>query len=196
MTAPEGRRLKVVGQDPSLNNWGLAIATYDLESGTIQVERIDVIQPNVLQGKQVRQNSKDLDVASQLHQGALAACAGAHAVFVEVPIGSQSARAMASYGVCVGVLGALRSQGIPLFEMTPTQVKLAAVKNSNATKDQMIEWASTLYPDINWPRYTRNGVTLITKDKAEHEADAIGAIHAGIACQQFQQLLSLLKNSP
>lgn len=193
MTAPEGRRLKVVGHDPSLNNWGLAIATYDLEQRTVQVERIDVIQPIVLQGKQVRQNSKDLDVAAQLHQGALAACAGAHAVFVEVPIGSQSARAMASYGVCVGVLGALRSMGIPLFELTPKQVKLAAVKNENATKDQMIQWAVSLYPDINWPRYTRNGVALLSKDKAEHEADAIGAIHAGVACQQFQQLIALLK---
>ena len=186
------RTIRVVGQDPSLRNWGLAIGTYELETGHLEIIRLDLTNPVLPTGKQTRQNSSDLESAFQLYKGAMAAAEGAHAVFVEVPVGSQSARAMASYGVCVGVLGALRATGVPFFEVTPTEVKLAGAGVKTATKQEMIAWAVAKHPEANWPKYSQSGRTLISEAKAEHQADAIAAIYAGLASQPFQQMLPFL----
>lgn len=186
------RNLKLVGFDPSLRNWGLAIGSYNLESGQLRIDSIGVTCPVLSKGKQVRQNSLDLEAACWLYKQAIAAAQGAHAVFVEVPVGSQSARAMASYGICVGVLGALRANNTAFFEVTPTEVKLAGFGDKNATKRQMIDWACQTHPEANWPTYSKNGKTLVTESLAEHQADAIAAIHAGVASNPFQQMLPFL----
>lgn len=185
------REIKVVGQDPSLRNWGIAIGTLDLVTNELSIQTVRTIRPTLSKGKQVRQNNLDLDSGYQLYQGAMAAAKDAHAIFVEVPVGSQSARAMASYGVCVGVLGALRANGIPFFEMTPTEIKLAGAGIKTATKQEMIAWATKRHPNANWPTYKRNGIDLISESEAEHQADAVAAIHAGIASNSFQQLLTV-----
>lgn len=179
-------KIPVLGMDPSLRNWGLAITELDLEKGFLDTPRLVLVSPKDQSGKQVRQNSKDLHIAEQLASAVLPEARKAKAVFVEVPVGSQSARAMASYGVCVGVLGALRAEGIPLIEVTPTEVKLALTGNKNATKDQMIHEAIRLYPDAQFPVH-RGQVA----GKAEHLADAIAAIHAGVNTPMFQSLMRL-----
>lgn len=184
----------VVGMDPSLRNWGIAkgvlIPSQEMQ---VRIDWLDVIQPVLPTGKQVRQNSIDLEAAKQLCTAAWEAAQGAQAVFVEVPVGSQSARAAAAYGICVGVLGALRTSGVPFFEVTPTEVKLNSVGKKTATKAEMIEWASSKHPKANWPTYKSNGKTQISEAKAEHMADAIAAIYAGIACNSFQQMLAFTK---
>jgi Holliday junction resolvasome RuvABC endonuclease subunit len=188
----DSQKIKLVGMDPSLRNWGLAVAEYDLTSQKLEVQSVHVIQPVLSTNKQVRQNSLDLDSANQLYQGATIYLSQAHAVFVEIPIGSQSARAMASYGICVGVLGSMRANNIPFFELTPTEIKLAGPGKKTATKQEMINWAKTKHPEANWPTYKRNGIQKVSEAKAEHMADAVAAIHAGISCKEFQQLLSML----
>lgn len=186
--------LHVVGFDPSLRNWGIAKGVMTAEiPGSLEITHLGVIQPVLPTGKQVRQNSLDLESARQLCAQALAAAQGAHAIFVEVPIGSQSARAMASYGICVGVLGALRASGIPFFEVTPTEVKMISVGKKTATKSEMIQWAYNRHPEAKWPTYTQHGQTLVSEAKAEHMADAVAAIHAGLASNQFQQTLPFLR---
>ncbi len=188
--------IKVVGLDPSLRNWGLAVGSLNLQTKQLTVEKVGVTIPVLSKGKQVRQNSLDLESGFQLYKGAAAAAEGAHAVFVEVPVGSQSARAMASYGICVGVLGALRANGIPFFEVTPEEVKLAGHGSKTATKKEMIKWAMAKHPEANWTTYKQNGTVLVSEAKAEHQADAVAAIYAGIACNAFQQMLSLLAVNP
>lgn len=184
--------LKLVGQDPSLRNWGLAVGTYNIEEKKLTIEKLDVVNAVLPTGKRTRQNSLDLESAFQLYKGAVAAVEGAHAVFIEVPVGSQSARAMASYGICVGVLGALRANGVPFFEVNPTEVKLAGAGTKTATKQEMIKWATSKHPEANWPTYKEHGSVLISEAKAEHQADAIAAIYAGISGVSFQQMLSIL----
>lgn len=191
------KEITVVGFDPSMNNWGISrgIVSVDLSNlrnSSMRLTHLDVIQPEKLDSKQVRVNSKDLLAAEQLARGALEAAAGAQAIFVEVPVGSQSARAMASYGVCVGILGALRASGIPFFEVSPTEVKMASVGCRTASKDDMIAWARGQHPEGQWPIYTQNGVEMVTRGKAEHMADATAAIYAGLRTPSFQQLLPLL----
>ena len=170
----------------------MAAGTFDLDSKKIEIKKLGLINPVLPTGKQVRQNSLDLESAMQLYQTAAATAQDADVVFVEVPVGSQSARAMASYGICVGVLGSLRAANVPFFEVTPTEVKLAAVGIKTATKKQMIKWATTKHPEANWPTYKEKGAVLLSEAKAEHMADAVASIYAGIACNPFQQLLPML----
>lgn len=129
----------------------------------------------------------DLHTAEQLAKAALSVARKAKVIFVEVPVGSKSARAMASYGICVGVLGALRAEGIPLIEVTATEVKVAFTGNKNATKEEMIAAAVAAYPHANFPLF-RGEIAA----KAEHMADAIAAIHAGVTTPLFQNLMRLM----
>jgi Holliday junction resolvasome RuvABC endonuclease subunit len=185
--------IRVLGMDPSLSNWGLAGGLYDTDTGALHIKGLDLVTPVFPTGKQVRQNSKDLERAHQLAQGIKLAVQDAEAIFVEVPVGSQSARAMASYGICVGVLGALRANGTPFFEVTPTEVKLATVGKKTASKAQIIDRAMTQHPGDFWPMQTKKGQRTVIAGKAEHMADAIGAIEAGINTPQFQQTVSFIK---
>ncbi len=184
--------IKVCGVDPSLRNWGLAVGTYDILTKHLNIDQVAVTNPELSKGKQVRQNSLDLEAALQLYKGMLNVLDGVQAIFVEVPVGSQSARAMASYGICVGLLGALRANGIPFFEVTPTEVKIAGAGKKTATKQDMIQWAVKKHPEANWPTYKEHGVIRITEAKAEHQADAVAAIYAGITGNSFQQMLPFL----
>lgn len=180
--------IPVVGMDPSMTNWGIAEGTLCLTTGFLDLTNLSLTEPEKLGGKQVRQNSTDLFVAEQLADKAIEAAKQAKVVFVEVPVGSQSARAMASYGMCVGIMGAIRAIGIPLIEVSPLEVKLAFTGDRNATKQAMINQALSLYPNANFPMF-RGKIT----GKAEHVADAIAAIHAGANTQAFQNLMRLFK---
>jgi Holliday junction resolvasome RuvABC endonuclease subunit len=181
-------KIPVLGMDPSLRNWGLASAQLDLTTGFLDTPTLELICPKDLRGKQVRQNSSDLHLAEQLANATITEARKAKVIFVEVPVGSKSARAMASYGVCVGVLGAVRALGIPLIEVTALEVKKALAGKKMATKEEMIAAGMQQYPEANWP-YWRGNVA----DKAEHVADAIGAIHAGVQTSTFQNLMRLLQ---
>ncbi|MDR5839310.1 hypothetical protein [Caballeronia sp. LZ034LL] len=180
-------KIPVVGFDPAMRNWGIAQAVLDLDSGELSTPFLSVVCPKDMEGKQVRQNSSDLYLTRQLAEVVLPVARKAKVIFVEVPVGSQSARAMASYGFCVGVLGAVMAEGIPLIEVTALEVKKAFSGKKDATKNQMIDAGLALYPDANWPYH--NGA--ISATKAEHVADAIGAIHAGVQTPMFQNLMRL-----
>lgn len=183
--------IKVVGFDPSLRNWGASKGIY-LPDGTISLTEVDVFQAVLPTGKQVRQNSLDLEAALQVCTAAAAFAKGAQAIFVEVPHGSQSARAMASYGICIGILGALRTMGIPFIEVNAEEVKLAVTGKKTATKLEMIEWAVKTHPEAKWPMYMNRGTKQVSQAKAEHMADATAAIHAGIRTNSFKQSLQLM----
>ena len=184
--------ISVLGMDPSLNNWGLAFGQYFTDTNQIQINSIDVIQPASLEGKQTRTNSSDIYRASQLSQQARKACDGATAVFIEVPHGSQSSRAMASYGICIGILGSLKAQNQEFFEVTANELKLATTGQKGASKQAIIDRAIQNYPHINWPYQTQKGQTKVVTGKAEHMADAIGAIEAGILTPAFRQMLQFI----
>ena len=185
-------KIPILGMDPSLRNWGLASAQLDLTTGIMDDPVLELVLPKDAEGKQVRQNSSDLYLAEQIASVVIPKAQAAKVVFVEVPVGSKSARAMASYGVCVGVLGAVRALGIPLIEVTAMETKKALSGNKLATKRNMIDAGVALYPSSNWTAFypgQQNGIP----DKAEHVADAIGAIHAGVLTSTFQNLMRLFQ---
>ncbi len=185
-------KIPILGMDPSLTNWGLASALLDLDTGIMDHPFLQLICPDDLGGKQIRVNSNDMHRAEQLATVVFAAAQKAKVIFVEMPVGSQSARAMASYGICIGIVGALRASQIPVIEVTAREVKLGLSGNKHATKRQMIDSGVRLYPHSNWTSFypgQRNSIP----DKAEHVADAIGAIHAGVQTPTFQTLLRLFQ---
>lgn len=179
--------------DPSMTHWGIATGIF--ENGQVTFNGIQVLEPRVPEGKQVRQNSKDIEVAQQLYEGACLASRYADAVFVEVPVGSQSARAMCSYGICVALTAALRAGGIPIFQVTDSEGKAAAGQKKTASKKDMVAWATSAYPELPWPTYPRDGQALISESKANHMADAIAALLAGLKLTSFRQLLALANPS-
>lgn len=184
----------VVGLDPSLRHWGMSKGIL-LPNGSLEITDVAVCEPVLHKGKQVRQNSEDLDAANQLASAVLAYVKGAQAIFVEVPVGSQSARAMMGAGICIGILGALRAMGIPFIEVTPTEVKMVSVGKPTATKTEMINWALAKYPSAGWPMQIVKGVTSPIASKAEHMADATAAIEAGIRTNVFKQMLQLMQQN-
>jgi len=183
--------------DPSLTNWGFASGEYSTNGGRPIIGTVGIFSPVASSSKQVRQNSKDLERASELSTSVfkLVDEIRPHVIFVEVPVGSQSSRAMASYGICIGIIAALQATtNYSIFEVTPTEVKVAAVGNRTATKQRMIDWATASYPTANWPMMTRGGITSVVAGKAEHMADAVGAIHAGLyKSTEFSKYLQTIK---
>lgn len=191
---PVKKSIKVVGLDPSLRNFGISIAEVDVETLEVTVKEVRLVETEGEAGKTVRKNSDDLRRARMSYEGMVDACKGASFAIAEVPVGSQSARAMLSCGLCIGVLAGCP---IPLIEVTPSEVKLAAVGYKTATKDEMIEWAMKKHPEANWLMRKSKGA-LVPIASNEHLADATAAIYAGIKTQQFQQAVSMYRamNSP
>lgn len=179
-------KIPVVGFDPSLRNWGIAESFLDLQTGYLDTPVLSLVQPKDMEGKQVRQNSSDIFLAEQLAGPIFEVAKKAKVIFVEVPVGSQSARAMASYGICLGILGAVKALEIPLIEVTPAEVKKCFTGDKLASKEKMIAKAVQLYPDANFPMHRKE-----ISGKAEHVADAIAAIHAGVQTSVFQNLMRL-----
>lgn len=177
-------KIPVVGFDPSLRNWGIAEGILDLTTGHLENINLVLVETTKGKAKQVRANSDDLARSEDIAKAAIESAKKAKAVFAEVPVGSQSAASMKSYGVCVGILGAIRALGIPVIEVTATEVKKHFTGNPNATKKDMINQAVANYPDANFPNQ-KGRVT----DKAEHVADALGAIYAGVNTPVFQNLM-------
>ena len=174
--------IKVVGFDPSMSNWGIATGLYDPSNEGLEITNLIVIHPKLLPKSKARQSHKDLmraeHIAKQVFDTVIVDVP-AH-IFVEVPHGSQSARAMASYAMCLGVLGSCRALGWDFTEFSEAQVKMSSIGNKKATKDEMIEWAVSHHPNAPWPTHISKGKSAITKAKAEHMADAIATIYAGI----------------
>lgn len=186
--------LKVVGMDPSLRNWGMSSATYDPVSHSLEILDFELIQPKLPTAK-LKQGELDIIAAEQLFTQAYKYAKDADIVCVEVPVGSQSARAMVSYATCTAIIGALIAMGLNVVAVTPTEVK-QVVGIKDASKRQVIEWVSMKHPLAPYPTYKRGGQNLISEGKAEHVCDSVVAIYAAMKKKRFLQLVKELQYAP
>lgn len=180
------RTIRILGIDPSMNNFGYAAATFNLDTQELTYDQIILVSPTKAPKKKtVRQNSVDLVLAKE-HFKSLSKFVGKFdIVCVEIPVGSQTARAMASYGICIGLLASIDK---PMIQVTPIEVKLAATGNKTATKRDMINWAFSQNNSLKWlTRVADSDIILI--DKNEHMADAMAAIKAGVSTDEFKTIL-------
>lgn len=185
------KTVRVVGFDPSLQNWGIVLADVDVDTLEFKVVDMKITQTesDKKNKKVVRKNSDDLRRAKELYKQFSEYCKLAKFAMVEVPIGSQSARSMASYGICIGVLSSCQ---IPMIEVTPTEVKLAGTNIKTATKSEMIESAMKEHPEAKWLYRNSKGAKIPLNDN-EHLADAIFAIKAGLQTVEFKSALEMFK---
>lgn len=177
--------LQIIGVDPSMSNLGVAHGTLDLGNLDWQVSSVELTETKKGTDKTVRKSSDDYDRARQLYEALKGAEAGKAIAFVEMPIGSQSAAAMKSYGMCIQLIA---SMDIPVIQVSPNEVKKFATGDRMATKEEMIAWAHEKFPTINWLQ--RAGKLL---NKNEHLADAVGAINAGLKSDDFKALIVMLR---
>lgn len=188
-------KIKVAGLDPSMSNWGIALGELDLKEAYLDITSVHLVHPNKLKKSKERQNAKDVFLAQDLYEQNMQLLKDVDIIFAELPIGSQSARAMASYGICLGVVGALNiSLNKQIIQVTPMDVK-KVVGNNNPSKLDMINWAMDEHPETDFPTYKQGGIHYISATKAEHMADAIAAIHAGCKQQSFLNVINQLRET-
>lgn len=188
-------KVNLLGLDPSMNNWGIAVATWCEDDGLV-ITHLDVIQPKELKTK-ARKNAKDVYHAEQLVMRLGPYLDNVDIVVAEVPVGSQSAAAMKGYGMCIALV-AMINQSIdrPVIQVSPQDVK-EVVGNPEATKKEVVDWAYDLHPEANWPTYKRNKIDNISYAKAEHMADSIAALYAGSYTETFSNYMNeIIGNNP
>jgi len=185
-------KLKVVGLDPSLTHTGIAIGEYDTDTGGFAVKELRLVVTENEKGKLVRQNSDDLRRARMVSEGIRLACEGALFAVSEIPSGAQSERAALAFGMVIGILANL---SVPLIQVTPSEVKMAAVGHRQASKEEMIAWAVRKHPLANWMVHPRSGASYRKGDLMnanEHLADGVAVVEAGIRTDQFKNALAML----
>lgn len=184
-------KMKIMGLDAAFANVGIALGTYDLNSGALEVEelRLSKTVADKAGKKVVRKNSDDLRRAKESVAAIREAIAdhGVQIVFCEIPSGAQSARAAWALGIAVGIIAGIEQ---PLIQLTPKEVK-DVTGERYPDKSHMIAWATNKYPDINWPR---TGKGAIVAGRAEHLADAVATIHAGIKTEEFQRTVAMARS--
>ena len=183
-------KIKVLGVDMAFENMGLAFAEVDVFTHEIAVVELRLVKTEARSGKQVRKSSDDLRRAKELMAALVEASSRVDLAMAEVPGGSQSARAAKTLGIATGVLAACRA---PLVEVSPEEVKLAAVGKKTASKEEMRQWAYERHPEANWLTRKLKGQFVPLSDN-EHLADAVAAIHAGVLTEQFRSATAMLRS--
>lgn len=179
--------LRILGCDPSFSNWGIAEGLYNPDTSNLVINRLDVIRPVIQKGKQTRQSAIDLNRAKQLSKGFIDRVKVTDLIVAEVPHGSQSARAMAGYGVCIGILSLASNTRVPLIEVNAIETRMVITGTREATKVQAIAWAMAKHPEAPWPVHAGK----VNASLAEHMADAIAAIYAGMETDIFKTMAML-----
>ena len=182
-------QIKIVSLDISMSNLGIAKGVFDTETNRLTITECLTVCPMLTVNKSVRQNSKDLDRAKQLLDALYKHTAEANIVCAEIPTGSQNSRAAVSYGMCVGLLASVVRHKASFIEVSPLEVK-QIVGSKSATKKEVIEWVQSHHPEA--PLETFRGV--ISLAKAEHQADAIVAIHAAMQTPVFNSIKTIYEN--
>lgn len=172
-------KYRIVGLDPSLRNLGIAKGYFDTETKKLTIDFCLTVSPKIPKGK-MRVGTRDILRVRHLLDALIPHLKDADLVIAEVPIGSQSASAMKSYAVCIALLAVVQKIKGELIEVTPQQVK-AIVGNLEASKADVIQWVQQHNPEAPLELYRGS----INATKAEHQADAVVAIYAGLKSLQF-----------
>ena len=178
-------KIKILGLDPSLSNLGCAECTYDLTVGKLEIVDLKLYTTTNQAGKKVKQSEDDLRRGREMYANVQWIIQGYDVVIAERPGGAQDSRAALASGIVLGVLASIPN----LIEVTPIEVKKAALGKNSGDKIEMIEWAVSSFPQAPWPRRKFKGEMRVM-NQAEHLADSLGVIHAGILTNQFKQVLN------
>lgn len=197
----DGHTIKVVGIDPSMRNWGLALVTYIYHPPGDILEyaigpgeaALELIQSGADYAKKSLKSVTDIKTASTIFTRTMEFIKDADVVVVEAPTGSQGATAAKGIGLVIGVLGALsEASGKPFVYYTPVQVKKAVTGVKDASKRLMMDAMHNQFAWHPWPTKKVKGETSLISGQAEHLADALGAIHTWRNSKECEQHLAAI----
>jgi len=182
--------LTILGNDPSLTSWGLALVEVDIDTLEMNAKAIHLIKTEKSKNKTIRASSDKLLRARKLAMEFSEWEAKANLHAAEIPSGAQSANAAYAFGLVVGVISHHRR---PLIEVTPTEVKKSVTGYAGASKEEMVEWATTQFPHLDWPK----GKKYCDKfaGDSEHMADALAIVHTAIRTESFRAAASMMQSA-
>lgn len=151
--------MKIASFDPALQNWGISYFTYS-PSG-LCLKNTDIIRTK--KDSSIPRNLDDLRRCQYIYSKL--AKIKADIYVAELPLGSQSAVSMKSYGMVQGLL----SMFSPLITVSPYDVK-RVIGSRTTDKKEIIEFTRNLYPDK----------IPLQLSIAEHISDSIVACHAAL----------------
>ena len=166
----------VIGFDPSMCNWGYAVANVTDKVTPIALGVITVT------GEGRSTTEQYINHAAKLFAGVIDVLSkySIKTIIAETPTGSQSFASAKSYALVNGLLGVLTTQGFNVILVKPNDLK-NTVGNRTATKVDMVNWVIQKYPNIALPKH--NGKVVLSQ--AEHMCDALIAIHTAINLNLF-----------
>lgn len=173
-------KIIVAGMDISLTNLALVKSTLDLKSGYLDEPKFKLITTAPSKDKTVVKRLDDVTRCRELYLGFQQYITGVDVLFVELPTGSQMYNGAKSYAVSCYTLA---TTDIPYILIDPKYLKQCTA-GKGATKKEMIAWAREEFPDMNIPK---------AANRAEHVADALGAIYAGVTTNEFKLITSGIK---
>ena len=186
-----GTKIRIVGMDPSMSNWGICKALLDVDSMEFQIDDLILIETESEAKKGVIKQSDDLRRARIVREGMIEACEDAAIAISEIPFCNPAGYAGANFNSGL-VTGVLASCPVPLIQVFPSEVKQKATGVRTATKGEMIEAAMNRFPNAPWRTRKLKGKVIPTAAN-EHLADAVWAIAAGLDSQQIRQALAIYR---
>lgn len=178
--------IKFISIDPSLRNTALVYG--HIVDGRIKLEGSAIINTIKNQNKQVRASSDLVERSRSLINGVrnYVAIHKPDICFGETPSGAQSFSSAISYAISCAI--------IAMVEPSPIEVSPQEVKNitglKNPSKKEIIDLVESKYPNF-LPR-KKSGEILLSE--AEHIADAIIVVEAGLKTKQYLQIKTLIEN--
>lgn len=172
--------MRLMGVDASMSNVGLCFG--QLVEDRIEIEKIYLISTEKDKSKKIRVSSDVIRRCREINT-ALDFYVETHApqiIFAETPSGSQNHSSAVSYGITCALL----SKFTGLIEVTPIEIKKTILNKNSGSKREMINWASNLFPHLQWFPGKKHKLA----DKNEHMADAIGSVFAGIQTEEFKRI--------
>lgn len=170
--------LSLLGIDPGFAAFGLAVAQEDA-AGKLHFERVSVLhtQPDKAAKKNRRKTEDNADrlqlLASELVPAVdtfrpVAICIEA----IALPFGKVQSSVVSALGRVRGMIDMLSFiHKLPVIEAHPIRIKKLMTGRANATKDDVREALTALYPELI-PIFDD-----MNKGDLEHAADACAAIH-------------------
>lgn len=181
MQSSQNKKLKILGFDPSITNWGVAAAIYHTATDALQVKYVNTISPL----STLTKNKRDVDLASQLFKALDPLIKQADVICIEVPVGSQNFRSAVNYAMCCALIGVISAYGVPVIQVSPNSVK-NIVGERTATKREVVEWVQQAHPEVALPYNSRGHLNV---DASNHYCDAIVAIHAALNKPDLQKII-------
>lgn len=176
--------LKIVGLDPSMRNWGVAIC-YLSQNKMLSVEELTTIKTKPSKRK-TQKYLDDIDASKTLCNALIPLLKDADLVVAESPVGSQSAAAMKGYGVCMALLGLIASEH-RLFIVSPHDIKKLLPYVEHPSKQDIIKLIDRYHPNT----LTKNKQGILQASN-EHAADAVASIYAAAKDDSFKHLVNTL----